>query len=127
VGASLVDVLAWLGVAVLGALGALARFRVDAAVSARLPTDFPLGTFVVNLTGAFSLGVLVGAGLPDRALLVVGVGFLGGYTTFSTWMVESERLAEDGEVALALVNLAASMLLGLGIAALGWMVGSAIT
>jgi CrcB protein len=123
----LVDVLAWLGVAVCGAFGSLARFRVDAAVSARLPTAFPIGTLVVNLTGAFGLGVLVGAGLPDRALLVVGVGFLGGYTTFSTWMVESERLGEDGEVGLLLVNLAASMLLGLGMVALGWMVGGAIT
>jgi fluoride exporter len=122
----LVGALTWVGVAVLGAFGALARFRVDSAVSARFPSDFPVGTLVVNLTGAFALGVLLGAAIPHRAALVLGTGFMGGYTTFSTWMVESERLGENGDVAGLLRNLWLSMLLGFGLAAAGWYVGQAI-
>jgi CrcB protein len=122
----LVGVLTWIGVAVCGALGAVARFRVDSAVSARVLTDFPLGTLTVNLTGAFALGALIGGGAPNRVAFLLGTGFMGGYTTFSTWMVESERLGEAGEVALLLANLGLSMLLGFGVAALGWYVGQAI-
>jgi CrcB protein len=119
-------VLTWIGVALCGALGAVARFRVDAAVSARIATDFPVGTLVVNLTGALALGVLLGAAVPHRAALLAGTGFMGGYTTFSTWMVESERLGEAGEVAALLRNLWLSMLAGLAVVALGWWVGQAI-
>jgi fluoride exporter len=123
----LVGLLTWAGVAVFGALGAATRFRVDAAVSARVPTDFPIGTFLVNLSGAVSLGLLVGAAVPHRTLLVLGTGFLGGYTTFSTWMVESERLGEVGDVVLLLANLFLSLLLGFGLAALAWHLGNAMT
>jgi CrcB protein len=95
-------------------------------VSARVGGDFPAGIFVVNLTGAFALGVLLGAAVPERAAFLFGTGFMGGYTTFSTWMVETERLGELGEPALVLANLAGSMLLGLGVAALGWHAGQAL-
>jgi fluoride exporter len=122
----LVSLLTWAAVAVFGALGAAARFRVDAAVSARWPSDFPLGTLVFNLSGAVPLGLLVGAAVPHRMLLVLGTGFLGGYTTFSTWMVESERLGEIGDVVLLLANLFLSLLLGFGLAALAWHVGHAV-
>jgi CrcB protein len=122
----LVGALTWVGIAVFGALGALARFRVDSAVSTRFPSDFPVGTLVVNLTGAFVLGVLLGAAIPHRLALVLGTGFMGGYTTFSTWMVESERLGENGDVAGLLRNLWLSMLLGFGLAAAGWYLGEAI-
>ncbi len=122
----MVGLLTWVGVAVFGAFGAAARFRVDAAVSARLPSDFPIGTLVVNLSGTVPLGLLVGAAVPHRALLVLGTGFLGGYTTFSTWMVESERLGEVGDVVLLLANLFLSLLVGFGLAALAWHVGHAI-
>jgi fluoride exporter len=123
----LVGLLTWAGVAVFGAFGAATRFRVDAAVSARVPTDFPIGTFVVNLSGAVPLGLLVGAAVPHGTLLVLGTGFLGGYTTFSTWMVESERLGEVGDVVLLLANLFLSLLLGFGLAALAWHLGHAMT
>jgi fluoride exporter len=115
----------WIGVACFGALGAVTRFRVDAAVSARLPSDFPIGTFVVNLTGAFGLGVLVGAEASHGVAFLLGTGFAGGYTTFSTWMVESERLGEAGSVALLLRNLYLSMLLGLAVVAAGFYLGQA--
>ncbi|UGS37040.1 fluoride efflux transporter CrcB [Capillimicrobium parvum] len=122
----MVGALTWAGIAVFGALGAVARFRVDEAVSARRPGEFPLGTLVVNLTGTFCLGLLVGAAVSHRLLLVAGTGFLGGYTTFSTWMVESERLGESGDVLLLVANLWLSLILGVGLAALGWHVGRAL-
>ena len=117
----------WVGVAFFGALGAVARFRLDSAVSARLPGDFPLGTLVVNLTGSFALGMLVGASVTHRVAFLLGTGFTGGYTTFSTWMVETERLGEIGEVVSLARNLWLSMLAGVGIAAAGFYVGQAIT
>jgi fluoride exporter len=123
----LVSVLTWIGAACFGALGAVARFRVDAAVSARLPGDFPLGTLAVNLTGSFGLGMLVGAVSSDRVIFLLGTGLAGGYTTFSTWMVESVRLGELGSVVLLLRNLWLSMLLGFGAVAAGFYAGQAIT
>lgn len=120
------ETLAWVGVTTLGALGALARFRLDTAVSTRRPSDFPFGTLAANLTGGFALGVLVGASVGGDALLVLGSGFLGGYTTFSTWMFESERLAEDGEWRLMWLNLVGPALMGLAGAGLGWLLGGAI-
>jgi CrcB protein len=122
----LVEAVTWLGVAVLGALGAVTRFRVDSAVSARFPSDFPFGTLVVNLTGSFALGVLVGASVTQRVAFLLGTGYLGGYTTFSTWMVESARLGEAGNVALLLRNLWLSMLAGFAVAAAGFYIGQAI-
>ena len=120
------DPLNLIGVALLGAVGALGRFWVDAAVSARWPSDFPLGTLVVNLTGGFALGVVVGLALPTALVLILGTGLLGGYTTFSTWMFESQRLAEDGEWKLMWLNLLGSTAAGLLAAGLGWVAGGAI-
>jgi CrcB protein len=120
-------VLAWVGVGVFGAAGAFARFSLGAAVTAGRPGDFPWGTFVVNLTGGFALGVLTGLGVTGDALLVLGTGFLGGYTTFSTWMVEAQRLGEDAEFALAAAYLLGSMLAGLASTAAGWALAGALT
>ena len=120
------DVLVWLGVAGFGALGALGRFRVGNAVTERRPSDFPLGTFVVNLTGGFVLGLLTGLSVAGDALLVLGTGFLGGYTTFSTWMVEAQRLGETGEWWFLWLYLFGSMLAGLAATGLGWLAGGAL-
>jgi fluoride exporter len=117
----------WIGVAGFGALGAVARFRVDSAVSSRLPSDFPFGTLVVNLSGSFALGVLVGASVSHRVAFLLGTGFTGGYTTFSTWMVETERLGEVGALLALLRNLWLSLLAGFGLAAAGFYIGQAIT
>jgi fluoride exporter len=119
----MIAVLAWVGVGVFGALGALARFRIGGAVAARLATDFPTGTFVVNMTGGFVLGVLTGLSLNSNLMLVLGTGFLGGYTTFSTWMLEAQRLGEDDERVLLYTYLFGSMLAGLGAAGAGWLLG----
>jgi fluoride exporter len=112
-----------LGVALLGGLGALARFLLDGAVSL---SRFPFGTLAVNLTGAFLLGVLVGATANDDALRLAGTGFLGAYTTFSTWLFESHRLAEDGGGRLGLLNIGGSLVLGVLCAWLGRLLGGAL-
>lgn len=122
----MVDGLTWIGVALCGALGAVSRFRVDSAVSARWPSDFPLGTLVVNVTGSFVLGLVAGLALPHRVAFLLGTGFLGGYTTFSTWMVESERLGETGSIVLLLRNLWLSMLVGVSAAAVGFYLGQSM-
>jgi CrcB protein len=119
--------LVWVGVAVFGAAGAYARFSLAAWVTARRPGAFPAGTFVVNLSGAFVLGLLTGLSVTGDALLVFGTGLLGAYTTFSTWMVEAQRLGEDGDLAVMVSYLAWSMLAGLVAAGLGWAIGGAIT
>lgn len=119
-------VLAWVGMGACGALGAYARFQVSAAVTARRPSDFPFGTFVVNLTGGFALGLLTGLSVGGDALLIFGTGLLGGYTTFSTWMVEAQRLGEDAAFGPMWLYLLGSMLAGLATTGLGWTIGGAL-
>lgn len=113
----------WLGVGALGGAGAIARFLVDAVVSARTAGRFPAGTLAVNLSGAVLLGLLTGLALHGDALLLAGTAVLGSYTTFSTWLFETHRLAEDDERLLMAVNVAASIALGVGAAALGRLIG----
>jgi fluoride exporter len=115
-------VIAWVGVALVGGLGALARFWLDGAVSRRAGGVFPAGTLAVNISGSFVLGVLVGAGVGGDALLVAGTGFVGAYTTFSTWMLETERLGEDGRWRALALNVVVSLVVGLAAVALGrWL------
>ena len=116
-------VLLWLGVGVLGGAGALARFAVDGTVSDRAGGRFPLGTLVVNLSGAVLLGLLTGLALRGDAFLLAGSGLLGSYTTFSTWLFETHRLAEDGQRALVAANVVLSLVLGVAAAALGRALG----
>jgi fluoride exporter len=115
-----------LGVALAGALGAPARYAVEQVVRRVRPTSFPLGTFVVNVSGSFALGVVVGLalaqGLDPDVRTVVGTGFLGAYTTFSTYAYETVRRAEERQRRTALLyalgSIAAAGLasaLGLGV------------
>jgi CrcB protein len=115
--------LVWLGVAALGGVGAVARFALDGAVSQRVGSGFPLGTLAVNLSGAFLLGVLVGAHVAGDGLLLAGTAVIGSYTTFSTWMLESHRLGEDGELNRMWLNLGISLFAGLAVAWLGRALG----
>ena len=113
-------------VLICGGLGSIARFLVDGAVERRRLGEFPWGTLVVNLGGAFVLGLLAGLGAPHRTMLLLGTATIGSYTTFSTWMLESHRPAEDGETRLVWVNLVGSLLTGLLAVALGHALGSAL-
>jgi fluoride exporter len=79
---------------------------------------------VVNVTGATLLGLLVGLGFTGTRLLLAGTATLGSYTTFSTWMLETQRLVEDGEPALAGANVVISVGVGVGAAALGRLIGA---
>jgi CrcB protein len=115
-----------LGIGAIGGVGAISRFLLDGAVARRLGRGFPFGTLAVNLTGAFALGLLVGATVHGDAYRLAGTGLLGAYTTFSTWALESHRLGEDGRLGLAGVNLAVSLLLGLGAIWLGRSLGAAV-
>jgi CrcB protein len=114
----------WLGVAALGAIGALLRFFVDGTVASRLGGELPVGTLTVNATGAVTLGLIVGLALPAHAYTLAGTATLGSYTTFSTWMLETHRLVEGGETRWAVVNVLFSLGLGLAAAALGRVIGS---
>ena len=116
-------ILLWLGVGVLGGVGAISRFLIDAFVSVSGAGRFPSGTLVVNLSGALLLGLLLGIGLHGEAYLLAGTAVLGSYTTFSTWMFESHRLAEDGERSLFWANIVLSLVLGVGAAAIGRIIG----
>jgi len=114
----------WVAVAGVGGAGAIGRFVVDTLVAARGGRDFPLGTLTINLTGTLLLGVLVGAGANGNLYLLAGTATLGSYTTFSTWMLETQRLVEDGELVLAGANIVISLVLGVGAAALGRLIGA---
>jgi CrcB protein len=115
--------LLWIEVAALGAAGSLLRFFVDRTVTRRAGRDFPFGTLIVNLSGALVLGFLVGLGLGGNRFLLLGTATIGSYTTFSTWMLETQRLAEEGEFGGAAGNVAFSLAVGLVAAALGRMIG----
>lgn len=118
-------------IAVGGAAGAVTRFVLDTAVTQRLGGGFPWGTLAVNASGSFALGVLFAlaverAALPADIRGPLMIGFLGAYTTFSTLMLESWRLAEDGALALALVNLAGSVMIGMVAVFAGLVLGRAL-
>ncbi|MGB8406139.1 MAG: fluoride efflux transporter CrcB [Mycobacterium sp.] len=116
--------LIWIGVALIGGVGAVARFMVDRAVTKRKSNSFPLGTFVINISGAWLLGFFGGLALSPNVALLAGTAFVGAYTTFSTWMLETQRLGEERQVSFAFANVALSVALGLSAAALGlWMGG----
>ncbi|MEO5964473.1 MAG: fluoride efflux transporter CrcB [Candidatus Limnocylindrales bacterium] len=105
-------------VGVGGFLGAIARRVIDLFISERVEGAFPFGTLVINLTGALLLGLLFAWAierdvLPSEVRGPLMIGFLGAYTTFSTFMLESWRLIEDGAWQLATVNLVGSVVLGL--------------
>ena len=115
-----------IGLGLAGGAGALVRFVLDGAVARRLGRDFPFGTLAVNLSGTFALGVLVGAAVHGDAYRLAGTGFLGAYTTFSTWAFESHRLGEDGQLGLAGVNFLVSLALGVLVVWAGRHVGSVL-
>ncbi|HXA54981.1 MAG TPA: fluoride efflux transporter CrcB [Solirubrobacteraceae bacterium] len=116
----------WIGVALLGGGGAIARFALDTAIGARAAqaSSLPLGTLAVNASGALLLGVLSGAGAGGDALLLAGTAALGSYTTFSTWMLESQRLAEEAQGRGAALNILLSLATGVAAAALGHAIGA---
>ena len=113
----------WAGVLIVGGLGSVARFVVDRAVARRTRATLPFGTLAVNVSGAFLLGLLTGVAPGTTVALLAGTAFLGAYTTFSTWMLETDRLAEERQIRGAVANIALSVVLGLSAAGFGLWLG----
>lgn len=118
-----------LAVGVGGFLGALARLGVAAAARAVLGAAFPFGTLFINLSGSFLLGwflarVARGVAVSEPVLWGFTVGFLGAYTTFSTFMYESDLLIRDGAMTRATLNLVGSLVLGLIAVRVGVLAGA---
>lgn len=120
----------WVGIG--GFLGAVARYGISGIVSERYGTGFPLGTLTVNVTGAFLLAfiatVATRSGLMSPPFRIgVSTGFLGAYTTFSTWSLETLRLLETGSYMAAGANVAGSIALGFAGAWLGVLTARVIS
>ena len=102
------------------------RYLVDALIVGTRPARFPAGVLLVNITGSFALGVITGLGtalVGTDVAWIVGVGLLGGYTTFSTVAVESVLLLQSGEARRGWLNAVGTLVLAVGAAALGLAVG----
>ncbi len=110
-----------------GGLGAVCRFVLDGAIQARSTVELPLGTLVINISGSLILGLLTGLTLahllPDTVRLVVGTGFLGGYTTFSTASFETVRLVQERRVLAGLLYGLGSLVITTAVAGLGLVIG----
>jgi fluoride exporter len=116
-------------VALGAALGAPLRYLTDRGIQSRHDSVFPWGTLTVNLVASLILGILAGAGsrLDPNLGLLIGTGFCGALSTYSTFGYESLRLAQDGARFYAVANVALSLVAGIGAAALGWAMGASIT
>lgn len=112
-----------ISVLISGGLGGVLRFLVDGAVGRRVNRSFPFGTLTVNVSAAALMGLVTGLtfGLSDHALAAIG-----GYSTFSTWMLESQRLEEERQLGYAVANIIVSMVLGLVAAFAGQWISAAL-
>ncbi|WP_368499839.1 fluoride efflux transporter CrcB [Herbiconiux sp. A18JL235] len=117
-----------LALSAAGGLGAVVRFVLDGVIKRLVPSTFPVGVMVINVTGSFLLGLLTGFVLSGTVshelLLVLGTGFLGGYTTFSTASFETVRLLQTRRYGAALVNGLGMLVLAVAVAYLGLYLGT---
>jgi fluoride exporter len=118
------SILVWVAVVLIGGAGSVLRFYVDGLAGSAFRPGFPYGTLVVNLSGAVVLGLLAGLALTGNAYLLAGTAAVGSYTTFSTWMLETQRLTEERQYRKAFLNIAVSLVLGVAAAALGRLIGA---
>jgi fluoride exporter len=125
-------VLLWTGVVLIGGAGSVVRFLADGLVGSAAGRGFPFGTFAINVSGAMILGLLTGLALghaqaqpgEQAQALLAGTAAVGSYTTFSTWMFETERLTEERQTGPAVANVLVSLVLGVAAAALGRYLGT---
>jgi fluoride exporter len=114
-----------------GAIGSMLRFWAGGYVSGRMGTRFPYGTFVVNITASFLIGFIMTV-LAERAHLspswryLLVIGFLGGYSTFSSFEYETFQVIQDGELLIAAMNVAFSVIIGFIAVWIGAITGKAI-
>lgn len=111
------------------AVGAPARYLTDRALQFRHETVFPWGTLTVNIVASLILGIVAGAGshIDPGVAALVGTGFCGALSTYSTFGYETLRLVQDGARFYAAANVAVSLVAGIGAAAFGWSVGLSLT
>lgn len=107
-------------------MGAVLRFLVERGATVRIRSTLPVGTLLVNLLGSFLLGALVGLDTSADVLRLLGIGLLGSFTTFSTWMFETHILAKGGFTRLATLNVLLSLLLGLLCVWSGHLLGASL-
>lgn len=117
-------VLLWIGVILVGGCGSVLRLVLDGAIATRVGWGFPFGTMFINVSGSVVLGLLTGLTLSSDVALLAGTAAVGSYTTFSTWMLETQRLAEERQHFSAASNLVVSLVLGVAAAALGRWIGA---
>ena len=115
--------LGWVAFVIAGAVGAPLRYVVDGLIGQRTKGAFPLGILLINVSGSFLLGLVTGLGLHHglgrTPRIVMGPGFCGAFTTFSTFTYETVRLIEEGDIAEAVTNLRLTVLVAGAAAALG--------
>ncbi len=117
---------AWAAVGLLGGAAAAARFLIDTAIAARIDHPFPHGILAINIAGALALGLVAGVALEGEALVIVAGGGIGSFTTFSTWILDSHRLAEAGHTHLVWLNLGLSLVAGFAAVAFGHWLGGVL-
>jgi CrcB protein len=118
--------LAWVAVGLLGGVAAAARFVLDHEVSRRWQGAFPLGILAVNLVGALAIGLVAGSALHGELAVIVSGGVIGSFTTYSTWVLDSHRLAVAGRAELAWLNIGLSVVAGFAAVALGHWLGGGL-
>jgi CrcB protein len=123
-----VSPLAWVAFVAAGAVGAPARYLLDLAVQDRTRGGYPGGTVVINISGSLILGLITGLalhhGLSQTAKVVLGTGFCGAYTTFSTFSFETVRMIEEGALLEAMRNSLGTLAFGTAAAAAGLILGT---
>ena len=117
---------AWVAVGVVGGAAAVARVLIDSAVTARTEHPFPLGILAINLLGTLALGLVAGAALEGDALIIVAGGGIGSFTTYSTWILDSHRLADAGHTDLVWLNIGLSLVAGFAAVVFGHWLGDAL-
>lgn len=124
------SLLMFLAVSLAGGVGASLRFVLDGIIRTRFDGPIPKGTILINISGSFLLGLITGFVasniLPDTWLPILGTGFLGGYTTFSTTSVETVRLVMAGEWLASVLSGAGTLIGSVGAAGLGLWLASLI-
>jgi len=105
-----------------GAAGSILRYELGRRIAEKATGTFPLGTFLINISGAMALGLLMNLGLEPGFVLLLGTGFLGAYTTFSTFMYEGFYLYQENDRMKALQYVASSLLIGV----IGYMIGAGV-
>ena len=124
--ATVTTALVWVGVVLIGGVGSVLRFVIDRTVARRVSRPFPFGTLAVNISGAALLGFLGGLALNKEVALLAGTAFVGAYTTFSTWMLETQRLGEERQLRAGFANIVVSITLGVAAAFIGQRIAELI-